>query len=56
MLGDIDFDYYELVPYRVFLISVIVLFFSVCLFFISSMSMVIVLTVLIVSCIFSILF
>ena len=43
-----------LVPSRVFLISVIVL--SVCLFFISSMSLVIVLTVLIVSYIFSILF
>ena len=45
-----------LVPYRIFLISVIVLFISVCLFFISSMSLMIVLTVLNASCIFSVLF
>ena len=44
------------VPSSVFLISVIMLFISVCLFFISSMSLVIVLTVLNASYIFSILF
>ena len=38
-----------LVPSRVFLISVIVLFISVCLFFISSMSLVTVLTVVFLS-------
>ena len=45
-----------MVPSNVFLISVIVLFISVCLFFISSMSLVIVLTVLNASYIFSIIF
>ena len=45
-----------LVPSIVFLISVIVLLISVCVFFISSMSLMIVLTVLNASCIFSILF
>ena len=56
MLVGIDLDYCELVPSRVFSISVIVLLFSIYLFCISSMSMVIVLTALMVSCIFSILF
>ena len=42
-----------LVPSRVFLISVLVLFISVCMFFISSMSLVIVLTVWI-QCIFTV--
>ena len=45
MLVGIDLDYCELVPSRVFSISVIVLLFSIYLFCISSMSMVIVLTV-----------
>ena len=45
-----------LVPSRIFLISVIVLFISVCLFFISSMSLVTVLTMLNASYIFSILY
>ena len=44
-----------LVPSRVFLISVIVLFISVCLFFLYSMTLVIVLTMLNASYIFSIL-
>jgi len=44
-----------LFPSSVFSISVIVLFISICLFFISSTSLVIVLTVLNASCIFSIL-